>query len=186
MKSQPLVRDLNIYSKVKLGKQGRDYFGDFKSYQEYFGAFYYNAQADVASYLTGSPKFEVAIAIARSDCDRMSHNQGKCELYALMVPKGFSPNERKGSGLSQVAMRAYTKDYLLKARKGGYSAFSINALGSFGYAFNHGTAEEAADASQRSCENAGTEYLLTFNIANRKEIRKLGAEKCAIVDTFSP
>lgn len=178
----PDASDINKYSSVKFGREGRVLFDRFKRGAVYFGAFYYNEAEDVSWFMTGVPKLEDAISVARAECERLSSAKGQCKLHALIVPKGFSSDRQKGFAMSRGVAKDYVRNYLPKAKQGGHSAFSTDGLGGFGFSHGYTSAKDAAEVAQLQCLSATTSNLLTFGTEARALIHKLGADVCKVVD----
>ena len=94
------------YSNAKLqsGQRSLLRWLKSKSHMQYFGAMYFNPTEDNGFAVTQYHSLENAKVAAKAGCQITSKsNPDQCKLYATVVPKSFSANVAKASGLGQMA-----------------------------------------------------------------------------------
>ena len=176
--------ELRKLSDAKLGRASAPTYRTFSEEKLYFGAFVYNAQVDAASFWRNMASLSEAVTVATRDCERLSEGRGKCELYAITVPRGFPKGTIKGTGLSQDTARAFRGDYRRKASEAsGHAAFATSGIGDFGYAWGYGTRTAAVEAATLECLSSMANTLADYAPEMRRIVQSRKLNECTIVDT---
>lgn len=170
---------------IKLSRKQRDSFKAYRSKKSYFGAFYVVQGTDHGFWTRNFHNFDLAKAAAKKGCEIVSKG-GKCELYALLYPKGIDPNAQGLHGLSQTAAKALNGRYPREQKAGKYGAFALNKAYGFGVSFGWNSEAEAKEAALEFCKVASSQALAPLGIEARKWARGRGLEKCRIIDVHSP
>ena len=154
-------------------------FSRFTSQKRYFGAFAFNKEANEYSYWQNVRSLGSAVEFVLSACQQRAKKP--CELYAVMVPKGFPKNQIKGSGLNSSSGAGF-KDYLAKHKKGKFSAFAISGIGADGYAWGYDSMDEAEQAATLECMGAMASDLADFSKLDRNLVQKMRLTECEVID----
>ncbi len=167
----------------RLGAGAAGTYRNFSSRKLYFGAFVWNSTTDAASFWRNVPSLADAVAFAKADCERQSGRRGRCEVYAVMVPRGFPRDRLTGTGLAQDVAKVFRGDFARKARTGkGYAAFATSGLGDYGFGWGYGTRQEAEEAATLQCLAGMAQSMADYQPEMRRIVQRGGANQCAVVD----
>ena len=184
-KSVKVVQHSN--AKLQRGQKGLLRWLKSKSHKQYFGAMYFNPTEDEGYAVTQFHSLENAKAAAKAGCRIASKNNGEqCTLYATVVPKSFSPQTTKASGLGQRAYSFFVGKYRNKQKPGKYGAFAISGMAQFGYSYANDSKESATDTALSYCQASVASIMTTLGKEGRDLARKVGADKCTIVHIVHP
>ncbi len=170
---------------IKLSRIQRSSLKQYRSKKSYFGAFYVVQGTDLGFWTRNFHDFDIAKSAAKKGCEIVSKG-GKCELYALVYPKGLDPNAKGARGTSQIAAKTLNRRYPKEQKTGKYGAFALNKAFGFGYSFGWDTEAEAKAAALEYCKVDSSKALAPLGIEARKWARQRGLEKCQIIDTHTP
>lgn len=145
----------------------------------YFGAFAFNNETDEYSYWRNVHSLGSVVEFVMKDCQNRAKKP--CELYAVMVPKGFPKNVLKGSGLNSTSGKDF-KEYLSRHEEGKFSAFAISGTGSNGYSWSYNDKDEAENAATLQCMSGLAADLADYGKLERDLVQKMGLTSCEIID----